>query len=253
MSPQTNDNWEVDMSEAVPAQTRPAGGKLETRAAALAGIASAVMFLLGTAILNVPTKATDGELVQWWSSSSHQLDALVSMISFTLAGVLFLVFLAHLRTRLLAAEGETGTLTTIVFSAGLLFVAALFVAATARGVISYAIKSPAAGEPLPRVDLLRYLPQMSYVVLGFCGLLSAALAIAVTSLLAFRTRVFGRPMAWLGVACAAALVVANVMLIGIGAIPAMLLWTVATSVAFWRGGAKTAPTRVVEQPSRASA
>jgi hypothetical protein len=94
---------------------------------------------------------------------------------------------------------------------------------------------------------------MSYVVLGFCGLLSAALAIAVTSLLAFRTRVFGRPMAWLGVACAAALVVANVMLIGIGAIPAMLLWTVATSVAFWRGGAKTAPTRVVEQPSRASA
>lgn len=241
------------MSEAAPVHTRPAGGKLETRVAALAGIASAAMFLLGTAILNVPTKATDGELVQWWSSNSHQLDALVSMISFTLAGVLFLVFLAHLRTRLLAAEGGTGTLTTIVFSAGLLFVAALFVAATARGVISYAVKSPAAGESLPSVDLLRYLPQISYVVLGFCGLLSAALAIAVTSLLAFRTRVFGRLLAWLGVVCSVGLVLANVMLIGIGAIPAMLLWTVATSVAFWRGPAKTAPTRLVEQPTWAPA
>jgi ABC-type enterochelin transport system permease subunit len=164
--------------------------------------------------LNAPTKATDGELVQSWSSGSHQLGALVSMISFTLAGLFFLVFLANLRARLLAAEGGAGTLTTIVFSAGLLFGAALFAAATARGVISYAVKSPAAGEPLPGADLLRYLPQISYVVLGFCGLLSAALAIAVTSFLAFRTRVFGRLLAWLGVACAAGLIAANAILIG---------------------------------------
>lgn len=238
------------MSEtALTSTTQPADGELGPRLAALAGIASAVMFLVGTAILNVPTKATDGELVQWWSSNSHQLDALVSMISFTLAGLFFLVFLAHLRTRLLAFEGGAGTLTTIVFSAGLLFVAALFAAATARGVISYALKSPAAEEPLPSADFLRYLPQISYVVLGFCGLMSAALAIAVTSLLAFRTRVFGRAIAWLGVACAAGLIAANIILIGVGAIPAMLLWTVATSVSFWRGSARTAPIRAAARPS----
>jgi hypothetical protein len=86
-------------------------------------------------------------------------------------------------------------------------------------------------------------------VLGFCGRLSAALAIAVTSLLAFRTRVFGRLLAWLGVACAAGLIMANVILLGVGAIPAMLLWTVATSVAFWRGGARTAPIRAAARPS----
>ena len=96
------------------------------------------------------------------------------MVSFTLAALLFLVFLAHLRTRLLAAEGGAGTLTSIVHSAGLLFVGALLVAATARGVVSYAVKSPAGAQPLPGVDLLRYLPQISYVVLGFCGLLAAA-------------------------------------------------------------------------------
>ena len=88
---------------------------------------------------------------------------------------------------------------------------------------------------MPGVDLVRYLPQISYVALGFCGLLAAALAIAVTSLLAFRTGVFGRVHAWIGVLCAAGLVAANVVLIGVGAIPAMLLWTIATSVALWRG------------------
>jgi hypothetical protein len=215
--------------------TQHPGSKL----AAVTGIASAVSFFVGTAILNVPHKATDGELVSWWSSSSHQREALISTIAFTLAGLLFVVFLAHLRSRLQASEGGDGTLTTIVFSAGLLFVGTLFLAATVRGVISFAVKSPLAEQPLPSADLLRYLPQISYAVLGLCGLLSAALAMAVTSVLAFRTGVFGRWLAWLGLVCAAALVAANVVLIGVGAIPAMLVWTVATSVALARSGTPT--------------
>jgi hypothetical protein len=230
------------MTEAALAYAHTAGQTVGARFAAIAGIASAAAFLVGTAVLNVPTKATDTELVQWWSDSSHQLEALVSMISFTTAGLLFVVFLAHLRTRLAAAEGGAGTLTTVVSYAGLLFVAMLFVSATARGVIAYALKSPVADEPLPGVDMLRYLPQISYVVLGFCGLLSAALAIGVTSLLSFRTRVFGRFVAWLGIVCAVALLFANVLLIGVGAIPAMLLWTVAISVALWRADARRAST-----------
>jgi hypothetical protein len=189
--------------------------------------------------LNVPTKATDSELVRWWSSSGHQREALISMIAMTLAGLLFVVFLAHLRSRLLTSEGGDGTLTTIVFSAGLLFVGMLFLAATARGVISFAIRTPAGEQPLPSVDLLRYLPQISYVVLGLCGLLSAALAMAVTSVLAFRTGVFGRWLAWLGFVCAAVLVAANVVLLGIAVVPAMLVWTIATSVVLGRSATTT--------------
>jgi hypothetical protein len=222
------------MTEAALVYAHTTGQTVGAKLAATAGIASAAAFLVGTAVLNVPTKATDAELVEWWSTSSHQFEALVSMISFTTAGLLFLVLLAHLRAKLAGAEGGSETLTTVVAFSGLLFVAMLFVAATARGVIAYAVKSPVAGEPLPDVDLLRYLPQLSYVVLGFCGLLSAALAITATSVLAFRTRVFGRLVAWLGILCAAGLVLANVLLIGVGAIPAILLWTVAISVALWR-------------------
>jgi hypothetical protein len=227
---------EVEMSEAVIAYSGSATRRLTAKVGAIAGVASALAFLVGTAVLNVPLKATDRELVQWWSVGSHQIDALASMFSFTLAGLFFLVFLAHLRTRLLAAEGGAGTLTTIVFSAGLLFVATLFVAATARGLIGYAVKSPAETQPLPGADLLRYLPQISYAVLGLCGMLCASAAAAVTSVLAFRTQAFGRLVAWLGIACATGMCAASVFLVGMLAVPLMLLWTVATSIALWRDG-----------------
>jgi hypothetical protein len=222
------------MSTTALAHTRTTARSLGTSVAALAGILSALAFLIGTAVLNVPMKASDSELVHWWSSDSHQVEALASMVSFTLAGMLFLVFLAHLRTRLLTAEGGAGTLTTIVFSAGQLFVATLFVAATVRGVISYAVKSPAGGQPLPSIDLLRYLPQISYVVLGFCGLLAVALAMGVTSLLAFRHSAFGPVIAWCGILCAAGIVAADGLLLGSLAIPAVLLWIIATSVGLAR-------------------
>jgi hypothetical protein len=75
---------------------------------------------------------------------------------------------------------------------------------------------------------------------------------ATTSWLIVRTAVFGRWLAWVGVAAALVIVLANVALSGVMVIPAMLVWTAATSVALWRGGAKPA-TRKVEQPSGAPA
>jgi hypothetical protein len=45
-------------------------------------------------------------------------------------------------------------------------------------------------------------------------------------------------VAWIGIVGAVALVAANGILIGAAAIPAMLLWTIATSVALWRDGSR---------------
>jgi hypothetical protein len=72
----------------------------------------------------------------------------------------------------------------------------------------------------------------------------------VTSLLAFRTGVFGRWHAWLGLVCAAALVAANVVLLGIAVVPAMLVWIVATSVVLGRSAATTqgVATRAIPMP-----
>lgn len=209
---------------------RTADGRL----AALAGLAFAVLFLLGTAILNIPHGASDEKLVAWWSESGNQLTAVVSMYCFVLAGLCFLAFLVQLRSRLLAAEGGSGALTTLVVASGAVFVAMLFVAAASRGVVGFAIKSPGNNESLPGPDTLRYLPQTGYAALGGGGLLAAAVAMATTSWLIVRTGVFGRWLAWVGAAAAVVIVVANAALVGMLAIPAMLVWALATSVAMWR-------------------
>jgi len=219
----------VDTGTAIASRTR--GGRL----GALAGAAFAFLFFMGTAMLDIPQAANDEKLVAWWSDSGNQLTVVVSMYLFVLAGLCFLVFLAKLRSRLLAAEGETGELTSLVVASGAVFVAMLFVAAASRGVIGFAIKSPANNELLPGADTLRYMPQTGYAALGVGGLLAAAVSMATTSWLIVRTAVFGRWLAWVGAAAAILIVVACAGLVGVFTIPAMLVWALATSVAMWRG------------------
>ena len=66
-------------------------------------------------------------------------------------------------------------------------------------------------------------------------MLAAAVAIATTSWIIVRTAVFGRWVAWVGAIAALLVVVASVALVGMLAIPAMLVWVLAMSVAMWRG------------------
>ena len=209
------------------------------RLGALAGLAFSFFFFMGTAMLDLPHGVSDREMVAWWSDSGHQMTTVVSMYSFVLAGLCFLVFLAKLRSRLLTAEGGTGELTSLAVASGAVFVAMLFVAAAARGGIGFAIKSPVGDESLPGADTLRYFPTIGYAALGAGGLLAAAVTMATTSWLIVRTAVFGRWLAWVGAAAALVIVLANVALSGVMVIPAMLVWTVATSVALGRGDTRT--------------
>jgi len=207
-----------------------------SRTGGLAGVAFALCLFLGVASLDIPKGATDQKLVAWWSDGGNQTTAVVSMYLLVLAGLSFLVFLAKLRPALRAAEGGMGELTALVVIAGVVFVSMLFVAAAARGVIGFAEKSPLYDETLPGPDTLRYVPQLGYAITGTGGLLAVALAIAATSLLILRTAVFGRWLAWVGAIAVLVLVGASVALSAVAAIPAVLVWALATSVSLWRGG-----------------
>ncbi len=122
----------------------------DRRLGALAGVAFAFLFLMGTATLNIPRGASDASLVAWWADGGNQTTAIVSMYLFIVAGLCFLLFLAKLRSRLLAAEGGTGELTSLVVASGAVFVAMLLVAAASRGVIGFAVKSPGRQRVAPR-------------------------------------------------------------------------------------------------------
>ena len=212
------------------ARTKTIGG----RVGAIAGGGFALLFFLGVAMLEIPESATDRELTAWWSDGGNQLTAVVSMYLFVLAGLCFLVFLVRLRSRLLTAEGETGE-SALVTASGAVFVAMLFVAAASRGVIGFAVKSPANNETLPDADTLRYLPQIGYAITGTGGLLAAAVTMATTSWLIVRTAVFGRWLAWVGAVAALVVIGASAALSGVLAIPALLIWALAASAAMWRG------------------
>ena len=160
--------------------TRTMGGRL----GALAGLAFSLLFLLGTAMLNIPLGATDEKLVAWWSDSGNQVTSIISMYSFVLAGLCFLAFLVHLRSRLLAAEGGDGRLTTLVVASGAVFVAMLFVAAAARGLIGLALNTPGGSESLPGADTLRFIPPIGYAALGSGGLPAAAVKAPLPALMA---------------------------------------------------------------------
>ena len=213
------------------ARTKTIGGRI----GAIAGGAFALLFFLGVAMLEIPESATDRELTAWWSDGGNQLTAVVSMYLFVLAGLCFLVFLVKLRSRLLTAEGETGELSALVTASGAVFVSMLFVAAASRGVIGFAVKSPANNETLPGADTLRYFPQIGYAITGTGGLLAAAVTMATTSWLIVRTAVFGRWLAWVGAVAALVVIGASAALSGVLAIPALLIWALAASAAMWRG------------------
>ncbi len=211
--------------------TRARGG----RAGAIAGLAFSMLFLLGTAMLNIPLGASDEKLVAFWSDSGNQVTSIISMYSFVLAGLCFLVFLVQLRSRLLAAEGGDGRLSALVVASGGVFVAMLIVAAASRGMIGFALKAPGSKESLPGADTLRYIPQIGYAALGAGGMLAAAVAMATTSWLIVRTGAFSRWLAWVGGVAAILIIAANAALAGMLAIPVMLVWALSTSVAMWRG------------------
>jgi hypothetical protein len=205
------------------------------RIGAVAGMVFALSLFAGVAMLELPKGATDSELVTWWSNSANQTSAVVSMYLFVLAGLSFLVMLVALRSRLVAAERGSGELSSLVLASGVVFVAMLLVAAASRGVIGFALKSPATDETLPGADTLRYLPQIGYAVTGTGGMLAAALTMASTSWAIVSTAVFGRWLAWLGVVATAVVLVASASLSAVFAIPAVLVWALAISSALWRG------------------
>jgi hypothetical protein len=144
---------------------------------------------------------------------------------------LFLGFLSHLYARVRAAD-RTGPLATMVLANGIAYASALTVAAAARGVIGKA--TALNDQPLPGADTVRSLMELASVALGVIAMLAITATIVSFSYAILRTNAFGRWLAWLGVICAVVLVAIQGLFVGELAIPAVLVWTIATSVAIWR-------------------
>jgi Domain of unknown function (DUF4386) len=173
---------------------------------ALSGIVFVALMLTGAAfVIDVPAAdASAQEIAGYLADGENHTRNIIGAYLWVLGGLAFLGFVTGLRTVLRRAEGEPGTLSSLVFGAGVVFTAVWSVSAVALAAVAYAVEFSDA--PVTDPDIVRVLPQLGSLLLLVGGGFAGILLVLATSVLAFRTGVLPRWLAWLGILVAIALV-----------------------------------------------
>ena len=176
------------------------------RWAALSGIVFVVLMLVGAAfVLDVPKgDASAQEIASYLTDSGNHTRNIIGAYLWVLGGLAFLGFVTGLRSVLRRAEGDPGTLSNLVFGAGVVFTAVWSVSAAAIASVAYAVEFSDARVSNP--DLVTVLPSLGGLLLLLGGGFAGILLLAATSILIFRTGVLPRWLAWLGIIVAVSLV-----------------------------------------------
>ena len=179
---------------------------VKQRWTALSGIVFVVLMLTGASfVIDVPAAdASTQEIARYLADSGNHTRNIVGAYLWVLGGLAFLGFVAGLRAVLRRAEGDPGTLSSLVFGAGVVFTAVWSVSATALAAVAYSVEL--AGAPVSDPDLVRVLPQLGSLLLLLGGGFAGILLVLATSMLTFRTRVLPRWLAWFGILVAIALI-----------------------------------------------
>jgi hypothetical protein len=110
------------------ADSKAVGRAIRTpRAAALAGIAFAVLFIIVLVLVRTAVPADPGDAGRWLSDRSRRDGVLLAFGLVPFAGIAFLWFVGVLRDHV--GEAEDRFFATVFLGSGLLFVGTLFVAA----------------------------------------------------------------------------------------------------------------------------
>jgi hypothetical protein len=175
--------------------------------APVSGIVFVVLMLTGAAfVIDVPSAdASSQEIAGYLADSSNHTRNVIGAYIWVLGGLAFLGFVSGLRSVLRRAEGDPGTLSSVVFGAGVVFTAVWSVSAATLAAVPYAVGFSDA--PVSDPDLVRVLPQLGSLLLLLGGGFAGILLVLSTSALIFRTGVLPRWLAWLGIPVAVALVV----------------------------------------------
>jgi hypothetical protein len=195
----------------------------------IAGIVFAVLFVVAASLLDIPSADDSAKkITDFYNDGGNRAQLIISAYLFWLAGVFFVWFLASLRVRLLAVEGEPARLTSIAFGGGLVFVALMMVAAATFASVAGDITF--GDEKFAGVEAARYLPELGYPLLLIGGMFAVIAMIDATSILILRTNMLPRWIGYFGFVAAVGLLAAVIFL------PMILfvLWVLFVSVAMLR-------------------
>ena len=200
------------------------------KVASAASVLFAVAFFWTVASVDVPHKAADAKLLDWWQQSSNQRSGIVSQYCAIAAAVLFVVLLNYFKT--LTTGTRAVQWTAFARSMGLVFSTTLLVSAALRGVIGHMVK--VNGEPLPGLEVLRYSTAVNYNLIGSITMTVLGLTILAVSIVILRTAILAKWVSYVGLVCSAIILVASAAMIGQFTIILSLIWSLCLSVAIWR-------------------
>ena len=213
------------------------------RWAALSGIVFVVLMLVGAAfVLDVPKgDASAQEIASYLTDSGNHTRNIIGAYLWVLGGLAFLGFVTGLRSVLRRAEGDPGTLSNLVFGAGVVFTAVWSVSAAAIASVAYAVEFSDARVSNP--DLVTVLPSLGGLLLLLGGGFAGILLLAATSILIFRTGVLPHWLAWLGIVVA----IATVFDVTYMNILPVVGWVLVASIAMLRRREEIATADVAER------
>jgi hypothetical protein len=219
-------------------------GSTWSRWAPISGIAFVVVYIVAMFVAKTPDSSDPAEKIAAYypDSKSHRVSMIVAAYVLIGAAMLFLWFLSGLRTRLRAAEGSDGTLSTLAFAAGVLFVGLVSVGGLALASVP-ASMSFAENHVTVGADTIEILMSLGYGAILVGGMLSAAVMIFAISVLTLRTGALPKWSAWVGFLAAIALLFAVIWIPQI----ALLIWTLCVSGAMLARPAMT--TQAVPTPT----
>jgi hypothetical protein len=192
------------------------------RTAGIAGLLFSILMLISIGIIRVAAPEVPGEQSAVNTRFGHALTLSLHLVPF--AGLAFLWFVGVLRDRMGTSEEQF--FGTVFLGSGLLFVASLFAATAVAG----AVLGSSHERPTEQVssEVYYFARQMGYAFLNVFAVRMAGVFIFSTSVIALRTGIFPRWIAFSGFACGLVLllVISNWLWI----VMLFPLWTILVSV-----------------------
>jgi hypothetical protein len=217
-------------ASAPPTRSDLAPSTAARKVAAGASALFAVGLFWTVAAVDVPHKATDQELLDWWQQSANRTSGLVSGLSAISAAVLFAVVLNYLSR--LTATARAPQWMAFARSMGAAVTAVWLVTGAARATISHLVD--VIDEPLPGVDVLRFATALNYTLLGLAGMGVLGMCILAVSVVVLRTDALGRWVGYVGMGCAVVVLAATLAQYGAYVTLVAIAWALCLAVAIWR-------------------
>jgi hypothetical protein len=193
------------------------------RYAALTGVAAVVLWVIGVIISESGAARPEDEraenILAWYADNENTIIA--GELIFVLGVLFFIWFMGSLRSRLVAAEGGTGRVSSIAFASGMLASLALVVQAAALIQPTFADEGELSGEAAQAMSIL------SDATFGVVEVMLIPLLVA-TAIVVLRHGALPRWLAWFSFLLA--LLLAIIPIGWLGVIFGVPLWVLVTSV-----------------------